>query len=234
MNKHFLLTMEITYYGHSCFLITIENKKVLLDPYITPNSLASNIDVTTIKADYIFLSHGHNDHVADVEMIYRNSNALIVANFEVATWFENKGLEHFHPMNHGGKKEFDFGTVKMVNAVHSSSMPDASYGGNPAGFVFETPGKTFYYAGDTALHMDMKLIAEDYKLDFAFLPIGDNFTMDINDAIKAANFVQVDTIIGMHYDTFPYIELDHDKVKKTAKDKNKNLILLKIGNSITI
>ncbi len=113
-------------------------------------------------------------------------------------------------------------------------MPDASYGGNPAGFVFETPAKTFYFAGDTALHMDMKLIAEDYKLDFAFLPIGDNFTMDIKDALKAADFVQVNTIIGMHYDTFPYIEIDHDEVKKIAREKNKNLILLQVGKSITL
>lgn len=226
--------MEITYYGHSCFLITIENKKILFDPYITQNSMARNVDVTSIKPDYIFLSHGHYDHVTDVEMIYRNSNTLVVSNFEIVKWFENKGLENYHPMNYGGKKEFDFGTVKMVNAVHSSSMPDASYGGNPAGFIFDAPEKTFYYAGDTALHMDMKLIPEDYKLDFAFLPIGNNFTMDINDAIKAANFVQVDTVIGMHYDTFPYIEIDHDEVKKVAKEKNKNLILLQIGKSITL
>ncbi|MDQ3393475.1 MAG: metal-dependent hydrolase [Bacteroidota bacterium] len=226
--------MEITYYGHSCFLIIIDNKKILIDPFITPNPLARDIDVTKIQPDYIFLSHGHNDHVADVEMIYKNSNAQLVSTYEVIGWFEKKGLENVHPMNHGGKWKFDFGTVKMVNAVHSSSMPDASYGGNPAGFVFETPGKTFYYAGDTALHMDMKLIAEDYKLDFAFLPIGDNFTMDINDAAKAANFVQVDTIIGMHYDTFPYIQIDHDKIKSTAKEKNKNLVLLKIGENITL
>jgi L-ascorbate metabolism protein UlaG (beta-lactamase superfamily) len=122
----------------------------------------------------------------------------------------------------------------MVNAVHSSSMPDGSYGGNPCGFIFDTPEKVFYYAGDTALHMDMKLIPEDYKLDFAFLPIGNNFTMDINDAIKAADFVGVDYMIAMHYDTFPYIKIDHEEVKKAASNKNKKLELIRIGNTIKI
>ncbi|CAN5216245.1 metal-dependent hydrolase [soil metagenome] len=226
--------MEITYFGHSCFLINISNKKILFDPYITPNELASQVDVSSINPDYIFLSHGHQDHVADVEIIYRNSNATLVSTFEVVTWFENKGIENNHPMNHGGKWNFDFGTVKMVNAVHSSSMPDGSYGGNPSGFIFKTSDKIFYYAGDTALHMDMKLIPEDYTLDFAFLPIGNNFTMDINDALKAADFVGVDHIIGMHYDTFPYIKIDHDEVKNVASNKNIKLELIRIGNTINI
>ena len=226
--------MQITYYGHSCFLIETEGKKLLFDPFITPNDLAKNIDVDTLKPDYIFLSHGHQDHVADVEQIYKNSQALLVSNFEVVSWFAKKGIENNHPMNHGGSKKWDWGSVKMVNAIHSSSLPDGSYGGNPAGFVVQTKNKTFYYAGDTALTLDMKLIAEEFKIDFAIMPIGDNFTMGIDDALKAADFVDTKKIIGMHYDTFPYIRIDQTDVHQVAAKAGKELKLLQIGETITL
>ena len=226
--------MEITYLGHSCFNLEINGVHVLLDPFITPNDLAGDINVDSLKPDFILLSHGHADHVADVEKIYNNSKATVVSNFEVINWFQNKGIEKGHPMNHGGKWTFDFGVVKMVNAVHSSSMPDGSYGGNPAGFVIQTKESTFYYSGDTALHMDMKLIAEEFKIDFAFLPIGDNFTMDIKDALKASDFVGTNKIIPMHFDTFPYIKIDHKNVKKLAEESKKELLLLKIGEKINV
>lgn len=226
--------MQITYYGHSCFLINTEGKKLLFDPFITPNELAKDVDIDAIKPDYIILSHGHQDHVADVERIYKNSRAMLVSNFEVVSWFGNKGVEHVHPMNHGGRKEFEWGSLKMVNAIHSSSLPDGSYGGNPAGFVVQTESKTFYYAGDTALTMDMKLIGEEFKIDFAFMPIGDNFTMGIHDAVKAADFVGTKTIIGMHYDTFPYITIDLDDAHKVAAKAGKELKLLQIGEPITL
>jgi L-ascorbate metabolism protein UlaG (beta-lactamase superfamily) len=226
--------MQITYYGHSCFLIDTEGKKLLFDPFITPNELAKDVDIDAIKPDYIILSHGHQDHVADVERIYKNSGALLVSNFEVVTWFGKKGVEHAHPMNHGGRKTFEWGSLKMVNAIHSSSLPDGSYGGNSAGFVVQTESKTFYYAGDTALTMDMKLIGEEFKIDFAFMPIGDNFTMGIDDALKAADFVGTKTIIGMHYDTFPYIRIDPDDAHTVAAKAGKELKLLQIGEPITL
>jgi L-ascorbate metabolism protein UlaG (beta-lactamase superfamily) len=226
--------MQITYYGHSCFLIEINGKNILFDPFITPNELARNIDVNSIRADYILLSHGHQDHMADVEAIYKNKKATLVSNFEIVSWFGNKGVENSHPMNHGGKATFDFGTVKMVNAIHSSSFPDGSYAGNPAGFVVETAEKTFYYAGDTALTLDMKLIGEEYDIDFAFIPIGDNFTMDIKDAVKAADFVKTNTIIGMHYDTFPYIKLDRKEVENVAANGKKEVKLMDIGETLTL
>ncbi len=226
--------MRITYYGHSCFLIETEGKKVLFDPFITPNELAREIDINNIQADYILLSHGHQDHMADVEAIYKNTKATLVANFEIVSWFANKGIENNHPMNTGGKKEFDFGSVKMVNAIHSSSLPDGSYAGSAAGFVVQTKEKTFYYAGDTALTLDMQLIAEEYKIDLAFMPIGDNFTMNIHDALKAADFVKTNTIIGMHYDTFPYIRLDHKEVKNVAANAGKELKLMEIGETFTL
>ena len=226
--------MRITYYGHSCFLIETEGKKVLFDPFITPNGLAENIKIDSIKADYILLSHGHQDHMADVEAIYKNTGATLVANFELVSWFADRGVEHNHPMNHGGKMKFDFGTVKMVNAIHSSSLPDGSYGGNPGGFVVQTKEKTFYYAGDTALTLDMQLIGQEFDIDFAFMPIGDNFTMDIHDALKAADFVKTETIIGMHYDTFPYIKLDHNQAKNVAANAKKDLKLMEIGETLTL
>jgi L-ascorbate metabolism protein UlaG (beta-lactamase superfamily) len=226
--------MEITYLGHSTFLIELKGRKILLDPFISPNELARHIDVDSVQADYILLSHGHQDHVADVERIVKRTGATVVSSFEVVSWFSKKGLEKTHPMNIGGKWHFDFGTVVMVQAIHSNSMPDGSYGGSAAGFVIQSEDKTLYYAGDTALFSDMKLIGELYKPTFAFLPIGDNFTMDIDAALKAAEFVGVTTIIGMHYDTFPYIKIDHKAAISKSKNQGKDLKLLEIGKSITI
>ncbi|GAB3813503.1 metal-dependent hydrolase [Pontibacter rugosus] len=226
--------MKITYYGQSCFLFEIGENRVLFDPFISPNELASNINVDDIKADYILLSHGHQDHVHDAEQIAKNNNSTLVAIHEIATWFGNKGVEKTHPMNIGGKVTLPFGTVKMVNAIHSSSLPDGTYAGTAAGFVVETENKTFYYAGDTALTYDMKLIPEQFDVDFALMPIGDNFTMDIHDAMVAADFVQVDTVIGMHFDTFPYIKIDKDEVMEVAKMVDKELILIEIGQTIEL
>jgi L-ascorbate metabolism protein UlaG (beta-lactamase superfamily) len=146
-------------------------------------------------------------------------------------WFNGKGCENFHPMNHGGKWEFDFGTVKYVNAVHSSTLPDGACGGNPGGFVFETSEGNFYYAGDTALTMDMKLIPLSTDLDFAILPIGDNFTMGVDDAVLAAQFVEVDKVLAMHFDTFGFIKIDHEQAIAKFKEADIELTILEIGES---
>ena len=226
--------MKITYYGQSCFLFEIGPHRVLFDPFISPNELAAHIKVDDIKADYILLSHGHQDHVHDAERIAKNNNATIVATFEIASWFGAKGVEKTHPMNTGGKVTLPFGTVKMVNAVHSSSLPDGTYAGAAAGFVVETEDKSFYFAGDTALTYDMKLIPDQFDLHFALLPIGDNFTMDIHDAMIAADYVEVEKVIGMHYDTFPYIQIDHEEVMEVAQMADKELILMEIGETIDL
>ncbi len=226
--------MKVTFYGHASFAVKTAGKTLLFDPFITPNEQASHIDVSQIKADYILLSHGHADHVADVETIAKAQNAKLISNFEVVSWFGQKGIEG-HPMNHGGKWQFDFGYVKYVNAVHSSSMPDGTYGGNPGGFVVWNEESCFYFAGDTALTEDMKLIPLTCpKLDFAILPIGDNFTMDADDAALAAEFIQCDHIIGCHYDTFPYIEIDHEAARSAFEKKGKKLTLLTIGESVEL
>ncbi len=157
---------------------------------------------------------------------------MIVSNYEIVTWFAGQGFEKNHPMNHGGKWKFDFGTVKYVTAVHSSGLPDGSYGGNPGGFVIETPSGTFYYSGDTALTYDMKLLGEYHQLDFAFLCIGDNFTMGVDEALVASGFIQCDRIIGMHYDTFGYIVINHEEAKARFSARGKTLYLPEIGEHI--
>ncbi len=224
--------MQVTFYGHACFEVKSMNHSLLFDPFITPNPLAGTVDVSALSPNYILLSHGHEDHVADVVTIQEQSKAKLISNYEVVNWFGKQGIEDGHPMNHGGTYNFDFGRVKMVNAVHSSSMPDGSYGGNPAGFVIEVDQKTFYYSGDTALHMDMKLIGESYDIDFALLPVGDNFTMGVEDALIASDFVGTDKIVALHFDTFPYIKMDHAKAKQMAIDAGKTLIILNIGEKI--
>lgn len=222
--------MKITYTGHGGFVVEVSGKSLVFDPFISPNELAKGkINVEDIKADYVLLTHGHMDHVADAEAIARQNNAPIISNFEIVGWYEKKGLKG-HPMNHGGKWQFDFGTVNYVNAVHSSVLPDGTYGGNPGGFVITTDEGTFYFAGDTALTWDMKLIPLLYpKLDFAILPIGDNFTMSYEHAVKASDFIECDNIIGCHYDTFGFIEINHNAAKKAFEEKGKQLLLPEIG-----
>ena len=225
--------MKITFYGQSSLGIEVAGKNIIVDPFISGNDLAKNINIDELKADYILVTHAHQDHVLDVETIAKRTGATIVSNAEIATYYEKKGFKS-HPMNHGGSWKFDFGTVKYVSAIHSSAFPDGTYGGNPGGFVIESEHKNVYIAGDTALTFDMKLIPLRTKLDLAILPIGNNFTMDIDDAIIASDFVECDKVLGCHYDTFGYIKIDHEEAKKKFFDKGKDLMLLEIGASLEL
>lgn len=225
--------MKITFYGHACIGIEVNDVHILVDPFISGNPKASHIDINSLKADYILLTHAHQDHILDAEAIAKRTDAVIVSNYEIASYFGNKGL-NFHPMNHGGSWDFEFGTVKYVIAHHTSSFPDGSYGGQPGGFVIEGEHKNIYIAGDTALTMDMKLIPMRTKLDLAILPIGSNFTMDVEDAIIASDFVECDKVLGYHFDTFGYIEINHEEAKRKFFDKGKDLMLLEIGASIEL
>lgn len=226
--------MKITFLGHAALLIKTTTATILVDPFISGNELATGkIDLNDLKPDYILLTHAHQDHVLDVEVIAKNSGATIVSNYEIATYYGNKGFRT-HPMNHGGSWNFDFGKLKYVNAIHTSSFADGTYGGQPGGFILSADDKSIYIAGDTALHMDMKLIPYTYELDLAILPIGDNFTMGIEDAIFASDFVECDTVLGYHYDTFGYIKIDHEAAKKQFLAAEKKLHLLEIGKSILI
>jgi L-ascorbate metabolism protein UlaG (beta-lactamase superfamily) len=226
--------MKITFYGQNTLALKIGEINVLVDPFITGNDLSKDkVDIKDLKADYILLTHAHQDHTLDAEAIAKNTGAVIVSNYEIANHYEAKGFE-VHPMNHGGSWDFEFGNVKYVNAIHTSSFPDGKYGGQPGGFVIEGEHKNIYIAGDTALTMDMKLIPMQTRLDLAVLPIGDNFTMGVDDAIVASDFIECDKILGCHYDTFGYIEIDHEEAKRKFYEKGKDLMLLDIGESIEL
>lgn len=226
--------VEITYYGHSSFMVEVAGKKILFDPFITGNpATKGKVDPFEIIPDYILLSHGHQDHILDAEMIARQSDAPIISNFEIVTDYQGKGIDSGIPMNIGGMIDLDGVTVKMVNAIHTSSFPDGSYAGVPAGFVVSWDGGCFYYSGDTALHYDMKLISEEFNIDFAFLCLGDHFTMGAKDAAKAAEFVGTDKVIGMHFDTFPPITINHEKTAKLFADAGKSLKLPVIGETFS-
>jgi L-ascorbate metabolism protein UlaG (beta-lactamase superfamily) len=214
--------------------VEIKGKIILFDPFITPNELAKHIDVDSIEADYIFISHGHGDHVADVARIAKRTGATCVGSAEVAQWVQKEGVEKAHPMNHGGWIEFEFGRVRGVNAVHSSSFPDGSYAGNPLGFVFETEEGNFYYSGDTALTTDMQLIPLWTTLGFSVMPIGSNFTMDVADAIHATKFIECDKVVGVHYDTFGLIRINKEKAVSDFITAGKHLFLPQIGETIEI
>jgi len=223
--------MKITYYGHSCFAAVINGKHVLFDPFITQNPLAKAVDIKKIKADYIFVSHGHYDHITDTAAIAGQTGATVISNFEMTSWLGKNGVKNAQPLNPGGAYLSDFGRVKCVNAIHSSSMPDGSYGGSAGGFAVESADANFYYSGDTALTLDMQLISETTKLKFAVLCIGGTLTMDIDDAIRAAGLLKCKDVIGVHYDTFPAIKIDHDFAKEKFRSKGLTLHLLPIGGA---
>jgi L-ascorbate metabolism protein UlaG (beta-lactamase superfamily) len=202
--------MRTTYYGQSTVMIETDGKKLLFDPFITPNPAAKDIDIQSLKPDYILVSHGHGDHVADLVSIQKSSGAKVICIAEIADWLGKQGIEA-HGMNIGGGFNFDFGRVKMVNAVHSSTLPDGSPGGNPAGFVLYLSGKKIYFAGDTALTYDMKLL-EDENLDF----------------------INCKNVIAVHYDTFPVIAIDKEEVREKFVKAGINIKLPKIGETIDL
>jgi L-ascorbate metabolism protein UlaG (beta-lactamase superfamily) len=226
--------MKFTYFGHSCFMVETGGKKFLFDPFISGNELTKGIvDASTITADYIMVSHGHVDHVADLVDIAKRTGAKVISSWEVVAWAQKNGVENVHPMNFGPAR-FEFGKMHYTPAQHSSSMPDGSYGGNPGGFLFHDTEKKFYYSGDTALTKDMELIPLYAMPDVAILPVGGNFTMDVDDALIAAGMIKCNKVIGVHFDTFGYIKIDHEQAKETFRKAGKELILPAIGETIEL
>lgn len=226
--------MKITYYGHSCFGIYTSGVNLLFDPFIKGNPLAKAINISEIKADYIFISHGHFDHIADAIEIAKNNNATVISNFEIVNWLTSQGVEKTHSINLGGKFITNFGKVKYLAAIHSSSLPDGSYGGCAGGFLIESLAGKFYFAGDTGLSYDMKLIGEYVKLDFAILPIGNNFTMGVDNAMIAAEYIKCNKIIGMHYNTFPVIKINTSEAIEKFDRNGMKLTLMAIGQSLEL
>ena len=225
--------MKIPFLGHASLEIKIDEFSIVVDPFISGNPFASDVDIDSLKPDFILITHAHQDHILDVEKLAKENDSIIISNFEIVNYFQNKGLKG-HPMNHGGKWNFDFGELKYVNAIHTSTFPDGENGGQPGGFIISANNKSIYIAGDTALTYDMKLIPLKYNLDLAVLPIGDNFTMGYEDAILASDFIQCDKILGYHYDTFGLIEINETNAIDKFKERGKNLILLKPLESLEV
>ncbi|MCT8137385.1 metal-dependent hydrolase [Anaerobacillus sp. CMMVII] len=203
--------MKVTYHGHSVVLIETNEKKIIIDPFINGNG-QTTLSVSELEVDYILLSHGHNDHVGDTVELAKQNNALVVAPFELATYLSWQGV-NTHAMHIGGAHQFDFGVVKLTQAFHGSAYVEEEtkkivYTGMPAGLLISLEGKTIYHAGDTALFSDMKVIGDRNRIDLAFLPIGDNFTMGPTDAALAATWLKAKQVVPIHYNTFPVIEQD--------------------------
>ncbi len=226
--------MQFTYYGHACFAVEAGGKKLLFDPFISGNPLAKDVvDINAIEADYILLSHGHGDHVADAPQIAKNTGATVIGMLEVTGWMQKQGCEKVKGMNMG-PYQTEFGEMRMVPAAHSSSLPDGSYGGNPAGIVIKAKDVNFYYTGDTCLTMDMQLIPRYGQMDFAIMPVGGFFTMNTEDALIAAELCRVDKVVGVHFDSFGPIKIDHEKALNAFKAAGKELILPEIGKTYNI
>lgn len=213
--------MNLSFHGQSTIYFEANGKKVIVDPFITGNG-QSDLDANAIEVDYIILTHGHGDHFGDTVEIANRNNATVIGSAELGDYLTtNKNVENVRPMNIGGKVEFEFGTVKFVQAFHSSSLTDDNgipvYLGMPMGVIIEVEGKTIYHTGDTGLFSDMKLIAERHPVDVCFVPIGDNFTMGIDDASYAINtFIKPKITVPVHYDTFELIEQDPNEFKSSV------------------
>jgi len=226
------MAIEVTWYGHACFSIVGGGARLLTDPFLTGNPQAA-ISADEVNADYILVSHAHSDHLGDAVPIARRTGATIISNFEIATYCGNEGA-NAHPLHIGGGRTFPFGHVKLTIAHHGSSFPDGSYGGNPAGLLLTIEGKRIYHACDTGLFYDMKLIGEE-GVDLAILPIGDNFTMGPDDALKAVRLIEPQIVVPIHYDTFEVIQQDpHAFARMVEAETSARCIVLKPGQSLTL
>jgi L-ascorbate metabolism protein UlaG (beta-lactamase superfamily) len=221
---------KATFMGHACVLLQEGQHRLIIDPFLTGNSLAT-LRPEQIEVQYVLISHGHGDHVGDAMSIAKRCGATIIANYELALLFGKEGI-NVHPMHIGGAHNFEFGRVKLTIAHHGGGFgADASrYTGPPVGFLVTIGEKVVYHPGDTGLFYDMKLIGEMNSIDLAFLPIGDNFTMGIDDAVKAAEFLGAKRVVPMHYDTFDVIKADPQQFASKVKDSQ--VVILKPGDTM--
>src|SRR5437762_6864722 len=201
------MATRVRWLGHACLLVESDGRKILIDPFLTGNPAAA-VKAEDVPAEFILISHGHGDHVGDAIAIAKRTGATVIANYEIAGWLQKQGLAKVHGQQHGGAHAFPFGRVKLTLAFHGSALPDGSYGGNPCGFLFYfRDGTKIYNAADTGLFGDMRLIGEE-GIDLALLPIGDNYTMGPDDALRALALLKPGRVVPIHYNTFDLIKQD--------------------------
>jgi L-ascorbate metabolism protein UlaG (beta-lactamase superfamily) len=227
------MSLKVTWYSHACFLIETDKARLLVDPFITGNPL-SPVKADEVQTDYILISHGHGDHVGDSVAIAKRTGAMVISNFEIQNWIAAQGVDNVHPQHIGGGFDYPWGRVKLTMAQHGSALPDGSYGGNPCGFLFYIDGKKIYHACDTGLFYDMKLIGEE-GVDLAILPIGDNFTMGPDDALRAVKLIEPGQVIPIHYDTFEVIKQDPQAwANRVEKETAAKVTVMKPGDRLKL
>jgi len=227
------MSINITWYSHACFLLETDQARLLTDPFISDNPLAP-VQADQVQTDYILVSHGHGDHVGDTIPIAKRTHATVISNFEIQNWVVGQGVENVHPQHIGGGFDYPWGRVKLTIAQHGSALPDGSYGGNPCGFLFYIQGKKIYHACDTGLFYDMKLIGEE-GIDLAILPIGDNFTMGPDDALRAVKLIDPKQVIPIHYNTFDIIKQDPNVwAKRVENETPAKVVVMKPGDCLEI
>jgi L-ascorbate metabolism protein UlaG (beta-lactamase superfamily) len=227
------MTLKITWYSHACLLIETDTTNLLVDPFFSGNPL-SPVNADEIAADYILVSHGHGDHLGDTVEIAKRTGATVISNYEIQNWMVNQGVKSSHPQHIGGGFDYPWGRVKLTIAHHGSGLPDGTYGGNPCGFLFYIQGKKIYHACDTGLFYDMKLIGEE-GIDLAILPIGDNFTMGPDDALRAVKLIEPVQVVPIHYDTFDMIKQDpHAWADKVKKETSAKVMVIKPGDYLEL
>ena len=227
------MTLKITWYGHACFLIETNKTKLLVDPFLSGNPLAP-VQADEMAADYILVSHGHGDHLGDTVEIAKRTGSTVISNFEIQNWLVNQGVKYVHPQHIGGGFDYPWGRVKLTIAHHGSALPDGAYGGNPCGFLFYMQDKKIYHACDTGLFYDMKLIGEE-GIDLAILPIGDNFTMGPEDALRAVKLIEPDQVVPIHYNTFDVIKQDpHAWASRVEKETSAKVAVMEPGDHLEL
>jgi L-ascorbate metabolism protein UlaG (beta-lactamase superfamily) len=228
------MATRVRWLGHACLYVESDGQRLLIDPFLTGNPAAA-VQAAEVSADFLLVSHGHGDHVGDAVDLARRTGAAVIANYEISEWFKTQGVSKVHGQQHGGGAAYPFGRVKLTLAFHGSVLPDGTYGGNPAGFYFTfKDGKRVYDAADTGLFGDMRLIGEE-GIDLALVPIGDNYTMGPDDALRAVKLLQPKKVVPIHYNTWPMIAQDANAwAERVKRETQAQPVVLKPGEWIEV